>query len=182
MQKFLEFWAGHKSQQDPDGAVLFNEYQAAALDLENSRRKTQAFMMPVNTGKGWHPVFDPDATAAVVNLASEIDQKKAILKAISQAIDEFITIVGGPSLQPLSDQRKELRQQIESLRIKARNMSALEARKNPRLSPAEVQDLPAVMAANADLSEGRADLEPKIAELTNRLEQGRAILERDLAP
>lgn len=87
----------------------------------------------------------------------------------------------GPSLQHLVDQRKELRQQIESLRIKARNATNLEARKNPRLSPAEVQDLPEVVAANADLSEVRADLEPKIVELTGRLEQARAILERHLA-
>lgn len=83
MQKFLEYWAGHKSQQDPDGEVLFNEYQAAVLDLENSRRKTQAFIIPLNTGKGWHPGFDPDSTSDVINLASEIDQKKATLKSIS---------------------------------------------------------------------------------------------------
>jgi len=179
MKEFLKYWAADpKSQQDIDGKILYSQYTIKLADLENSRRKTQAFLIPLNTGKGWHPGFDPDMTDAVTRLAAEIDQKKMALKSISEAINDFAAAVGGPSLQPVVDQYRAAKMRLDDLRIKARNTTVLETNRNPRLSPTEIQDLPAVLAVNAALADGREQLDPLMADLATRQKRGREILEK----
>jgi len=57
IEEFVQYWsAGHKpaASEQSDGNVLYNAYMAALRELESSRARTAAFLVPENTGKGWH--------------------------------------------------------------------------------------------------------------------------------
>lgn len=178
MKKFLEYWAaGPRTNQQIDGKVLYDEYEARLADLENTRRKTNALLVPLNVGKGVHPAFDPDQTDAVVALAAEIEAENDTVKSISQAINDFMALVGGPSLAPLEAKYLKTDRTLKRLIITAKNVAAVAARKNPQMDPTDVLDLPEVLAANAALAEAREGLEAEIADSIDRLQKARVILE-----
>lgn len=178
VEEFVQYWtAGHKpaSTEQNDGNGLYSAYKAALRDLESSRVKTAGFLVPENTGKGWHPGFDPDKIEEITALAAEIEAKREVLKSVSKAIERFIEVAGGPSLGPLGDQVHDLRRRLQGFSIQAKNATSFATNKNPRLAPADIQDLPEVLEANAALAQAREELDPKIADLIVRLEQGRKI-------
>jgi len=178
IEEFVQYWStGHKPapNEQNDGNVLYNAYITALRELENSRAKTAAFLVPENTGKGWHPGFDPEKIEGVAALAAEIEAKRAALKSVSQAIGDFVEAAGAPSLGSLAGQLHDARQRLSGFSVRARNATSLATNKNPRLAPAEIQDLPEVLEANAALARMREELEPQIANLTGRLEKGRKI-------
>jgi hypothetical protein len=179
IEEFVNYWtASHKPapNEQNDGNVLYNAYMAALRELESSRAKTAGFLCPENTGKGWHPGFDPDKIEEITALAAEIEAKRSALKSISQAIGDFVEVAGAPSLGPLAGQLHDARQRLSGFSVRARNVTSLATNKNPRLAPAEIQDLPEVLEANAALAKVREDLGPQIADLTGRLEEGRKIV------
>ena len=176
MEEFVQYWAaGHKPalNEQNDGNVLYNAYMAALRELESSRARTAGFLVPENTGKGWHPGFDPDKIEEITTLAAEIEAKRAALKSVCKAIEGFIEVAGGPSLGPLGNQLHDLRRRLLGFSVQAKNATSLATNKNPRLAPAEIQDLSEVLAANAALAKAREELEPQIADLMGRLERGR---------
>lgn len=176
MQKFLEYWAAARQEQPDDAKQLYNAYQSALAGLADSRLKTHRLLVPHNNGKAWHPAFDPDMVEEVVALNSEIDAKKATLKAISDDINTFVAAVGGPTISPLIEQSKQAQRRITDAMLKAKNATMIENNKNPRLVPLEVQELPEVVAANLALAEVRNQHEPVIADLKSRLEKARKIM------
>lgn len=158
---------------------MYRKYKSAVEDLAMSR-KTSTFLVPINTGKGWHPAFDPEATEEVTALADEIKQKKETLESVTQAINEFVVIADGPSLQLLEDKLATARRSLVMQNIKAKNATSLATNQNRHKSPAEIQDLLEVVTANAALAEARPKLEAEIADLKARLQKPRAILEKTL--
>ena len=138
--------------------------------------------MPLNTGKGWHPAFEPDATGEVVALADEIRQKREALESISQAIKDFVDMAGGSSLQLLEDQHTAARRNLADHVIRAKNTTSLAKIQNRHMSSAEIQDLPEVVAANAALAEARPAIEAEINDLQDRLLKAKAILNRSVCP
>ena len=175
MKKFLDYWAGHSGQPD-EGKILYSRYEHALSDLNQSRKKTIQYIIPVNGSKGWHPGFDPDATEEIAALANEIESKKAALKSVSQDIEEFMTVVGCPSLELLGQELAVVKRHLSDAIHKNKAASIIASGRNPRLSPAEVQDLDEVVLANAALAEAREQFDPQIADLSDRLNRGRAIL------
>jgi len=176
IEEFVRYWAaGHKPapNEQNDGNVLYNAYMAALRELENSRSKTAGFLCPENTGKGWHPGFDPDKIEEISALAAEIEAKRTALKSVCKAIENFVEAAGGPSLGPLGNQVQDLRRRLQGFSIQAKNATSLATNTNPRLAPAEIQDRPEVLAANAALAQAREELEPQIADLMGRLEKVR---------
>lgn len=179
MEEFVQYWAtGHKPapNEQNDGMVLYNAYMVALRDLESSRVKTAGFLVPENTGKGWHPGFDPERIEEVAALAAEIEAKRSALKSVSQAIKDFVEAAGAPSLGPLAGQLHDARQRLSGFSVRAKNATRLATNQNPRLAPAEIQDLPEVLEANAALAQAHEELDPKIADLTGWLEKGRKIV------
>jgi hypothetical protein len=177
MKKFLDYWAGHSGQPD-EGKILHSRYEHALSDLNQSRKKTIQYIIPVNGSKGWHPGFDPDATEEIAGLANEIESKKAVLKSVSQDIEDFIAVVGYPSLAMLGAELAVVRRHLSDAIHKTKAAAIIASGRNPRLSPAEVQDLDEVVLANAALAEARERFDPQIADLSDRLNRGRAILAR----
>ncbi len=102
MQEFIDYWAAHHEQQD-DGKILYDKHQRALAAIEDSRRKTLKYIIPVNGSKGWHPGFDPEATAEIVALAAEIEAANSTLKSVSQNIEEFMAVVGCPISRVLGE-------------------------------------------------------------------------------
>jgi hypothetical protein len=182
MKEFLDYWAaGHKpaASEQSDGNVLYNAYKAVLKDLENSRAKTAGFLVPENTGKGWHVGFDPDVVGEITALAAEIETKRAALKSVSQVIEGFVEAAGGPSLGPLGDQLNDLKRRLSGFSVRAKNATSLATNQNPRMAPLEIQDLPGVLEANAALAKAREELDPQIVDLTGRLEKGQKIVGAD---
>jgi hypothetical protein len=177
MKKFLDYWAGHSGQPD-EGKILYSRYEHALSDLNQSRKKTVQYLIPVNGAKGWHPGFDPDATEEIAALANEIEGKKAVLKSVSQDIEDFKAVVGYPSLAVLGAELAVIKRHLSDAVYKAKSASIIASGRNPRLSPAEVQDLDEVVLANAAFAEAREQFDPQIADLSDRLARGRAILTR----
>ncbi len=179
MEEFLKYWeAGARASHPIDGNVLYDKYKSALVDLETSRLKTCKLLVPANNGKVWHPEFDPDQIEQVVALSNEINEKKETLRSITQAITDFVTLVGGPSLQLLEDKFSTARRNLAMYNIKAKNATSLATNQNRHMSPTEIQDLPNVLTANAALAEARLSLEAEMADLLGRLEKARQILEK----
>jgi hypothetical protein len=176
LRVFLDFWASPPRGLQDDAQKLYDRYVAVQSALADHRRRTAEYLVPANHGKGWHPVFDPDLTEEVALLASEIERHKADQKSIVEAIEAFMYIAGGPSLQALADELQSERRRLQSYVHVTKAATIKASNLNPRLSPAEVQELPAVVEANGKLSEARLELEPKIEALSSRLEKARAIL------
>jgi len=153
MKEFLDYWASHSDQPD-EGKILYSRYEHALSDLNQSRKKTIQYLIPTNGAKGWHPGFDPDATEEIAGLANEIESKKAALKSISQDIEDFIAAVGYPSLAMLGAELAVVKRHLSDAVYKAKSASIIASGRNPRLSPAEVQDLDEVVLANAALCRG----------------------------
>ena len=103
MKQFIDYWASHSGQPD-EGKILYSRYEHALSDLNQSRKKTIQYLIPINGAKGWHPGFDPDATEEIAALANEIESKKAALKSVSQDIEDFMATVGYPSLELLGQE------------------------------------------------------------------------------
>ena len=103
MKQFIVYWASHSGQPD-EGRILYSRYERALSDLNQSRKKTIQYLIPINGAKGWHPGFDPDATEEIAALANEIESKKAALKSVSQDIEDFMATVGYPSLELLGQE------------------------------------------------------------------------------
>ena len=177
MKQFIDYWASHSGQPD-EGKILYSRYEHALSDLNQSRKKTVQYLIPVNGAKGWHPGFDPDATEEIAALANEIEGKKAVLKSVSQDIEDFKAVVGYPSLELLGQDLATARRHFSDAVYKAKSVSIMASNRNPRLSPAEIQDLDEVVLANAVLAEARERFDPQIADLSDRLARGRAILAR----
>ncbi|HQN30007.1 MAG TPA: hypothetical protein PKX20_02665 [Methanothrix soehngenii] len=175
MKEFIDYWSAHHGQQD-DGKALYDRYTRALADLDQSRRKTLKYIIPVNGSKGWHPVFDPNATDELVALASEIEAKNAALKSASQDIEEFMAAVGRPSLAMVGSELAVVKSRLADARAVAKAVSIKASNTHPGLSPAEVQELDDVVLANAAFAEVRGKLEPQIADLTDRITHGRALL------
>jgi hypothetical protein len=175
MKDFIDYWTVHNGQQDV-GKVLHDEYMRALADLDQSRKKTLKYIVPVNGSRGWHPGFDPNATDELVALANEIEGKNAALKSISQGIEEFMVVVGCPSLAVIGAEMSVAKSRLSDARTTAKATSIKASNAHAGLSPAEVQELDAVILANATFAEARAKLEPVIADLTDRIARGRAIL------
>ncbi len=175
MKQFIDYWASHSGQPD-EGKILHSRYERALSDLNQSRKKTIQYLIPTNGAKGWHPGFDPDATEEIAGLANEIESKKAALKSVSQDIEDFMGVVGYPSLAMLGQELATARRHLSDAVYKAKSASIIASGRNPRLSPAEVQDLDEIVLANAALVEARERFDPQIADLSDRLNRGRAIL------
>ena len=181
MQKFLEYWAAARSsprQQPDDAGRLYSAYNAVINDLETSRAKTYKLLVPHNNGKAWQPAFDSDMIAEVVSLNTEIEEKKATLKAIANDIDAFMNVAGNPTMAGLVEQLHQAQRRIQDARLKAKNETIVATNLNRRLAPLEVQDLPTVIAANLALAEVRNEFEPIISEINAKLEAARAIVEK----
>ena len=177
MKQFIVYWASHSGQPD-EGRILYSRYERALSDLNQSRQKTIRFIIPVNGSKGWHPGFDPDATEEIAALANEIESKKAVLKSVSQDIEDFMGVVGYPSLELLGQELAVVKRHLSDAIHKNKAAAIVASGRNPILSPAEVQDLDEVVLANAALAEAREQFDPQIADLSDRLNRGRAILAR----
>jgi hypothetical protein len=176
LRSFIDYWTSPPRGVQDDARKLYDRYVAVQSALADHRRRTVGYLVPANHGKGWHPVFDPDLTEEVTALASEIERHKADQKSIVEAIEAFMSIAGGPSLQALADELQSERRRLQSYVHVTKAATIKASNLNPRLSPAEVQELPAVVEANGKLSEARLELEPKIEALSSRLEKARAIL------
>jgi hypothetical protein len=181
MQKFLKYWAAARSsprQQQDETERLYSAYTAAIKEFETSRAKTYKLLVPHNNGKAWQPAFDSDMIAEVVSLNTEIEEKKETLKAIASDIEKFVAVCESPTMADLVERLHQAQRQIQDSRLKAKNETRVANNLNPRLSPLEVQDLHAVVAANLALVEVRNEFEPIILDTVTRLEVARAIVEK----
>jgi len=177
MQEFLEYWAAHPGQQD-DGKALYDKYQRAQAAVEGSRRKTLKYIIPVNGSKGWHPGFDPEATAEIVALAAEIEAANSTLKSISQDIEEFMAAVGGPVVSVLATKRAEVMRHLADGRYKAKAAGIKAGNRYPNLSPAEIRMQDEVMRADIAFEEIREKLEPELTDLEARIHKAHEIAMR----
>ncbi|MDD1753009.1 MAG: hypothetical protein LUQ38_07970 [Methanotrichaceae archaeon] len=84
----------------------------------------------MNNGKAWRPEFDPDQIEQAAAISSEIEQKKEILKSITQTINNFVTLVGRPSLQVLENKHSIARRNLTELNVKAKNAARLATKQN----------------------------------------------------
>jgi hypothetical protein len=178
LRVFLDFWASPPRGVQDDAQKLHARYTAAQSALGDCRRRTAEYLVPANHGKGWHPVFDPDLIEEVTSLTGEIERRRAELKSVTQDIVDFMAVAGGPLLQPLVNERQNVKSRLQySVHINKAVVNRA-SNLNPRLSPAEVQELVDVVEANGKLSVARLEFEPRIQELTTRMERARAILGR----
>lgn len=181
MEDFMQYWANYRpnSNQIHDAAEdMYRTYLEACDTLDHTKRRTLDFLIPHNTGKAWAPAFDPDRIEEVAALGSEINQRRANVKSIAEDIKSFVAVVGGPTINILEDELNRADRRLQSLTILARKEFKKTSKLQPHASPVDVQNTDAVLDANAALAQGQEELEPKIADLRDRLERARAILRK----
>lgn len=181
MEDFMHYWANYRpnSNQIPDAAAnMHRAYLEAYNNLDHTKKRTIDFLVPHNNGKAWAPAFDPDRIKEVAALGLEIDQKRAAVKSIAEDIESFVAVVGGPTINILEDELNRAERRLQSLTILARKEFRKTSKLQPHASPVDVQNNDAVLDANAALAQGQEELEPKIADLRDRLEKARAILRK----
>jgi uncharacterized protein (DUF342 family) len=177
MKEFLDYWKGSTSEHD-DTRLLYDAYQKTLAALGSSRLQTYRLLVPVNTGKAWHVGFDPDEIETVTALAAEIEQRKEALKTVCQDIETFMDIIQSPTLAAPNEELQRTVLKLKGLTIKAKNAEKLASRRNPEMSSLELQELPEVLAANAELAGAKEQLEPQITDLRARLAKARVILQK----
>lgn len=119
VKEFLTFWVSQLVRPAGgnnvgfDGFLLADEYRTIVGDLAASRSKTLGFLAPVTTplyasveeNTLLHPGFDPDFFKEAEEIASQISTKKQSLQSLRVAIESFVEIADGPTIQPIVSEK-----------------------------------------------------------------------------
>lgn len=184
ISKFLAWWEAELAVTDrepsPDHAKnLYYAYRAALSDLQDARAQTLDFLQPVNNGKAWVVGFAADKIPEVAALAGEIAKKEENLKSISNDIKTFLDLNDdAPHIREIARRREELRGAISRAARAAEAVRRREMMRNRAATMAELTANPDIVEAEKRLTVARETNEPIIAELSDKLEQMSAIVDK----
>jgi len=177
---FLEYWQNAHASDLDSARGLYRAYQMAVSDLEDLRAQTLKYIMPVKNSKGvWHVGFQSDKIDDVALLASNISAAEEKIESIAYDIERVMELAGGPRIQIIVDKREEARGAISRAAGVVRRQRSIDEVKNRTATIEEILLLPDVAAAEEALKRARAENEPKIAELSEKLVQLNEIINKD---
>ncbi len=176
---FLTHWRTRPGESTDHGLELFKKHESIKSEIETATAKTLPLLRPIYGEDGTLKVgFVESRSDEAKELCTLIDQHEGRLSAICSLITDFLEISGGEfECTHLQTEMQNYQGRISS----AGHRTQLERKKfenhNPRASLAAMASDPAVAAAEEHLAISRADLEPKIAAIRERMIQINAIVD-----
>ena len=186
IQYFLDFWSRKAANSDANRSdpahPMFEAYQKVMADLQQSKAQTLQFIIPINTGKGFQPGFDPSAIDKVAELSAQINELGSKLESTSKAIIDFMIVVGAPYLHGLQDNLISARSILGRSQIACNDLRTRALKRNPKLSMLEISELPDVKRAESEREVKRQKQQPIMDELVSKIQQAQAICDKYTPP
>ncbi len=158
----------------PESQVA-NAYKKAMADFESVQSGLLKSLRVEKTTKGLVPVFAAEAEGLVAIL-QDAEQH---LKDVQKDIEDFLELTGGePSLNGLSEALIRARRTISNVTFEANAIREKTVRQNKSMSPLEAEQLEVVQHAFDKRDRIKAELEPEIEMLQDKLSKANAILNK----
>ena len=106
--EFIAFW--HEKNVSSAEKRLATKFEVTKEQLGQMRTELLSYLRPQKTPKGIAAIFDDEA----LPLMDRYDSKQAELDSLKAIIEEFTALVGGPSLDPLMQERHRLKKFLEA--------------------------------------------------------------------
>jgi hypothetical protein len=173
IDNFLKHWTDEKAQHEPE-AALVKAHAAAVSSFNAVHEKFLKCLKVKKSGKDLIAIFSDDANV----LIEEYEQADKRVSEIKRDIEEFLRLTGGElSINILADRLHRVRRQINSTEFAARSGLQRTIKKSAS-SVAEAEQSEAVQAAYDKRDRIKAEKEPVVAELEDKLIKINQILKK----
>lgn len=160
-----------QTSNTPESKMAF-AYRKAVEDIESESKDIWKYVRAKHLDGQLVPYFLPEAETQL----SALESAEKRIAEIQSDIKKFIKLMNGDSRQGLAEELRRAKLKITNAEHDARIAWEHALRDNRDMSPVEAENLAVVQAATRRRDKIKAEYEPLVAELQDKLTKANAIL------